>query len=393
MEHKDVVIVGSGPAGVATALALDKIDPEIAQQTVVLEARRHPREKVCAGCVTGRGLNLFKSLGVDLTAPHVCINSVRFRTAWGDLVAHTQKYGVVVRRSEFDATVAAELPRREITLREGTRLKSLSDNGTRIVAHTTNGDIAARAIVGADGVGSVVRRYIEDVNNSTLLTQAEIEIGPDHPSHAEKRIEFDFRKVPDGRRGYRWIFPYIENGKTHVNVGICERNGDGAVELKNLLKTYMESEGLDHKNARFRFFPERSYNPEGIFCAPGMLLVGDAAGIDPFLGEGLSYSVEYGILAAETIVKAIKNNDFSFSEHGAKVKRSRLGMTLSILNLIAKHFYGPLHERLVKNGLMDPQISRDIGDFLAGRIQPTVAMLLKIAYKLAYNTCIPSAKK
>ena len=91
------------------------------------------------------------------------------------------------------------------------------------------------------------------------------------------------------------------------------------------------------------------------------------------------------LVAAEAIVKAFTNNDFSFKDHRLFVKQSRLGMTLSMLHLLAKLFYGPLHEKMVRHGLMDPKISNDFGDFLAGKIKPSASLVINIARRLATN--------
>ena len=49
MERRPVIIVGSGPAGTATAIALHRRDPGLARDVLILEKARHPRPKVCAG--------------------------------------------------------------------------------------------------------------------------------------------------------------------------------------------------------------------------------------------------------------------------------------------------------------------------------------------------------
>ena len=51
MERRDVVIVGSGSAGAATALGLVARAPALAARSVMLEKARHPRDKTCAGGV------------------------------------------------------------------------------------------------------------------------------------------------------------------------------------------------------------------------------------------------------------------------------------------------------------------------------------------------------
>ena len=49
---------------------------------------------------------------------------------------------------------------------------------------------------------------------------------------------------------------------------------------------------------RWQAFPIRTFVPGAPIAAPHALLVGDAAGCDPLMGEGISYALEYGIMAA-----------------------------------------------------------------------------------------------
>ncbi|HWL87601.1 MAG TPA: FAD-dependent oxidoreductase, partial [Polyangiaceae bacterium] len=58
--ESDVVIVGGGPAGSTTAIALAKAAP--GTKIVLLEKSRYPREKYCAGALGGRGDKLLAEL-------------------------------------------------------------------------------------------------------------------------------------------------------------------------------------------------------------------------------------------------------------------------------------------------------------------------------------------
>jgi flavin-dependent dehydrogenase len=59
-----------------------------------------------------------------------------------------------------------------------------------------------------------------------------------------------------------------------------------------------------------------------------VLLVGDAAGADPLFGEGISFALGYGALAAQEIGRAFRRNDFSFQGYKGRVLRSPLGKAL-----------------------------------------------------------------
>jgi len=62
--------------------------------------------------------------------------------------------------------------------------------------------------------------------------------------------------------------------------------------------------------------------------APRVLLVGDAAGADPFLGEGISIALGYGALAAREIGEAFQHNEYSFNGYRRRVLGSALGQVL-----------------------------------------------------------------
>ncbi|MCB0028624.1 MAG: hypothetical protein KDE28_11995, partial [Anaerolineales bacterium] len=66
VETIDVAIVGSGPAGISTALHLVQRDPAWAGRMVVIDKAVHPRDKLCGGGVTHLGQNVLARLGLSL---------------------------------------------------------------------------------------------------------------------------------------------------------------------------------------------------------------------------------------------------------------------------------------------------------------------------------------
>jgi len=72
---------------------------------------------------------------------------------------------------------------------------------------------------------------------------------------------------------------------------------------------------------------------------PRVLLVGDAAGADPLLGEGISIALGYGAFAAREIDEAFRQGDFSFSGYKRRVVRSALGRALFVRWAIAQLVY------------------------------------------------------
>src|SRR6516164_9248552 len=60
MNGVDVFIVGGGPAGIATALALDS-----GQRTLIADQRKAPWRKPCDGVLTPASQSVLKAIGID----------------------------------------------------------------------------------------------------------------------------------------------------------------------------------------------------------------------------------------------------------------------------------------------------------------------------------------
>jgi hypothetical protein len=78
-------------------------------------------------------------------------------------------------------------------------------------------------------------------------------------------------------------------------------------ELADMLAT------IGARTETWKAFPIRTLTPHSVVAAPRALLVGDAAGVDPLMGEGISFALEYGELAAEAVVEAQATGDWAFA--------------------------------------------------------------------------------
>ena len=102
----DVLIVGAGPSGCATGMALAERDPSLAARTLCIDKAHHPRPKPCGGGLTGQMLAELERLGVALDVPSVPIHTCTsvFRATRYDLPLKTPF--AVIRRDQFDASLA-----------------------------------------------------------------------------------------------------------------------------------------------------------------------------------------------------------------------------------------------------------------------------------------------
>lgn len=110
-------------------------------------------------------------------------------------------------------------------------------------------------------------------------------------------------------------------------------------QLKEPLAQEMLRLGFDLNDYDIKGHPIRWFSPENKMAVPRVLLVGDAAGADPLLGEGISIALGYGLLAAREIDEAFQREDFSFSGYRRRVLRSALGRALLVRWAIAHIIY------------------------------------------------------
>jgi flavin-dependent dehydrogenase len=345
VERRDVVIVGGGPAGAATALFLVRRDPALAERLLVLEKARHPRTKVCAGGLIPHTLDCLDELGVGLQVPHVMVDRAAVDVPAKRVVVEGERFCAVVRRNELDASLIAAVRARGIEVREDEKVVSLARDGGGVTLQTAHGSYAARVVVGADGSGSLVRRRLVDGDGTreevARAVMADIPIGTGASGwdgHARARYDFDFRAVPRGLAGYAWAFPCLIDGAPHVNAGVYawhRRPGIDLVALLHDLQGTLGGAEVRHQAAPIRCFGR------GRFVVPHVLLVGDAAGVEPLMGEGISFALEYGRWAADEIATALARDDLRFAGAEARFRAGWIGRKLRRLEQAATMFYGP----------------------------------------------------
>jgi len=340
-----VIIVGGGPAGAATALFLVRRDPSLAERIVILEKARHPRPKVCAGGLIPHALDCLDELGVGLAVPHVMVDRARVEVPSERVEVEGARFCAVVRRDELDASLVAGARARGVEVREEEKVVALSRTAGGIEIETTKGRWAAPVVVGADGSGSVVRRRLVDRPGAreeiARAIIADVPVGADACSwdgHARARYDFDFRAVARGLAGYAWAFPCLIDGAPHVNAGVYAWRRRRGVDLVALLAE-LES-ALGGPDVRHHAAPIRCYG-RAPFVAPHVLLVGDAAGVEPLMGEGISFALEYGRWAADEIVHARRGAGFAFDAAEERFRRGPVGRKLRRLGQAATMFYGP----------------------------------------------------
>ncbi len=339
MERAEVVIVGGGPAGLTTAIALLHADPSLAERVVLLEKARYPREKYCAGGVGGRGDKILASLDARPDVPSVPVDGISFRAARGEQRAVVGGIGRVVRRIEFDAALAGIARARGVRILEDAQATRVEADARGATVYTSRGEYRARIVAGADGVGSVVRKAI-GLGAGRLRAQV-LELDTEPVDGDPERTILHFDAADRGLTGYYWDFPTIVGGEELICRGIYHlRMREDDVDIHARLAERMEGMGLDITKYKNKRYAERGFDPTEPVGKGPLLLVGEAAGIDPITGEGIAQAIEYGAMAGTFIHDALRGTASldRWSEH---VRTSRLGRDLRIRRRLTQSFFGP----------------------------------------------------
>ena len=377
LDH-DIIIVGAGPAGLSTGLHLAQLAPELAGRTLILEQAHHPRPKLCAGGIMPGGEAWLKKLGLDLNSvPAIETHEAHFLFEGRGFVVHRDPFVFrIVRREEFDAWLADAARAQGLALQEDTHVQRVRCLEDLVEVETDRGTYRARAVVGADGATSVVRRLIPRQRSARasrlleILVPASLEATPSWTTERDRAL-LDFSCMADGVQGYVWDFPTQVQHRPMRTQGIFDSRVQPRAPrapLKAVLQETLARLGTVLDSYELNGHPLRWLHPRNIMSIPRVLLVGDAAGVDPLLGEGISFALGYGDVAARALRDAFARGDFSFKDYRERVLNHRIGRFLRRRATVAGLIYrvhsrrllrflwwnlGPLVGRLAEHVLVD----------------------------------------
>lgn len=339
LQRFDVAIVGAGPAGTAAALQIRSLPAAKGARVCLIDACRFPRPKPCGGGITARTEELLACLGVRVTVPFVAVSEVRFVTpAQTDTSSGTALFKVV-RREEFDAALVREAQDRGIDLLAGDAVRRLHSDEEGVSIELASGaTVRASIVIGADGANSVVRRCLvpRQVRVEPFVALEVLTPGHDR----DGRATFDFRTLLDGIRGYLWDFPSLVDGKPFMNRGIASIGEVPHGTLREAFAAALASRSVALHDRDIEGAWAPVYDPTREQSAPRVLLAGDAVGIDPWLGEGISSAIGTGIVAAHVAATGLDTGAVGFAEYRDRIAASTVGERLRANRAMAERFYG-----------------------------------------------------
>jgi geranylgeranyl reductase family protein len=324
----DVVVVGAGPAGSSAAYWLACAGLDVA----VLEKAEFPREKVCGDGLTPRGVRALEDMGIDTSPAAGWVRHKGLRVHGGGQVvevdwpelARWPGYSLVRKRSELDALLIHHAQDAGARCYTGVTVTDpLLDDagrvaGVRVQAGPGREPGAWRAplVVSAEGVSGRLAKSLGLVRREDRPLGVAVRryVRTPHTHDEYLDISFDLSAhgpTPESMPGYGWVFG-MGDGTANVGFGLLDTRrasgSDHRATLRRWLSTFPAEEQLGEEYA---VTPARGAGlPMALHRRPaytrGLLLTGDAAGaVNPFNGEGISYAMETGRMAAEAATAAL----------------------------------------------------------------------------------------
>ena len=314
----DVAVVGGGPAGSAAAAALARAGRDV----VLIDRSLFPRDKCCGDGLTTGALRELEQLGLDPVdvASWQTLDAAWLRSPSGRTVEFPFPsdgvFGAVARRTDLDLALMELARAAGAKVHDGHALAGAtwsSEGVTLTVAGMQ--PIAARYVVGADGMWSPLRKAIG------LADQTAGYLGEWHafrqyyeaPGPLARQLWIWFE--PDLLPGYAWSFP-LPGGKVNIGFGIRREPGEPTRAMAPLWRELCQRPHIaeilgagaaaEGPHKAWPIPAGLAAGTDGVVGAGGrVLFVGDAArACDPMTGEGIGQALETARLAATAVLDA-----------------------------------------------------------------------------------------
>ena len=371
----EVLVVGGGPAGTATATLLARAGRDV----LLLEKGGFCREKPCGEYYSPGVVDALRRLGAleAVTAEeHVRLDGMRVGTELAGFLLSYPDGGrdlraLGIRRKILDRVLLDHARARGVRVR-ATRVIGAAVESGRVIGVRVRGAgeevLCSRFVVAADGRHSVISRSLSlDLRvrwprRLGLATHyaGDDGLGPLGEMHVGEEAYCGLAPVGGGLVSVGLVVALGEKPSGEATERFFERR---LAELPGAARALSGTE---------RVGPVRGIGPMarkvGRVAGPGYLLVGDAAGfLDPFTGEGVYRALRGAELATEAVEGALRRGDdvpvgYEKARRAAFADKERLCKIIQLL-LGSPRLFGHIADNL--NGRPYPAelIKGVLGDY------------------------------
>ncbi|MBI4547247.1 MAG: NAD(P)/FAD-dependent oxidoreductase [Ignavibacteriae bacterium] len=329
----DVVVVGSGPAGSSAALILAQNGVSV----ILVEKASLPRYKTCGGGIVGRALKLLP-FSVSQAIKHYCytahLNLVDANLSFSS--SRQEPIVAMTMRDNFDSLLLFATRDAGAIVKSECEVVDIQQQPGSVKLVTTLGTIQAKFIIAGDGALSTVARKAGWRETRKLMPAVEYEVfvQENELRRCHHTARFDFGIVP---HGYAWMFPK----KEHLSIGVLTTRKNSA-NLHHVVKNYLKLLGIVRipRIEKHGFVIPMGLRKDG-FARNRVLLVGDAAGfVDPVTGEGITFAILSGQLAARAVIEG-NFDEQSVRQNYLTTLQERILPELRIASFLSNFLYHP----------------------------------------------------
>ncbi|MGY5859487.1 MAG: NAD(P)/FAD-dependent oxidoreductase [Candidatus Thorarchaeota archaeon] len=386
---RDLLVIGGGPAGAICArrAALNGLD------VVLVDKHHHPRPKPCGGALGPRTM-----AALDFDISHLVegkFHAAKIHRPSGktSVLTRSDLEGYLINRSVFDRYLVDKAKEAGAEVVLDNEIVAIEQLRKGVRALGVGDSYKAHLLVGADGVNGITSKQLDirhkwSTENVAVCISAEVPLGPSeaeriHAQDSELSKSYIDLYYGFAEWGYGWCFPKQKS----LNIGLGCRL-DKARNLRDKWEPFL-SKMAQEKGITIQV-TEKTSARVPIGGTPGRIigrrsmLIGDAAGlVSAVSGEGISFAIESGNLAADVATEAIQEKSHvHIVEYDRRMKKRYLE-ELKDLRFLAGILYKSENNLEMLFDIIDKdQTMSDYFTDIFTRITPYSELKFKIAKRL-----------
>ncbi len=354
----DVIVVGAGPAGTAAS----KRCAEYGLNTLLLEKRKLPRDKVCDGMVMGPVAHTlirqeFGDIPKNILSKPYYLSGYMFHVP-GIGSQKLENFTPLAWRRDLDYWMNQKAQAKGVEIWQASRVTGLRLKGqgfsVEIEQDKQKSELEAGFLVGADGAASIVRKF--------LFPDLKVRYSQIYQECYQGELDLD-------KKYYHWFYPVeyapLNFGAHHKGDFIIIDVGGRLGQIKQFLiwvKNFLAKNynfdisqkpvwrGGCLEPVMYKQVTSYTFSP----AKGNALLVGDASGFCmPVSGEGIGPGIKSGLLAADSIIRAIESGG-----QPDRIYLTKVGGIISVFKEIYPRFKG-ISEETKAGGHSLPEVLRD----------------------------------